>query len=269
MNRIASSSSLSVIPPEDPGESAQKRVATLSPADREILERLLDSWILRDLQDVVDVVDRRLAAAELIERLSGDPRVHESALHELISRSLWMFGIEYEDSEFWSNATLRTIVRRLFGNSGGRLLNARQRPDIVVVPGDSTYCLANLRPRTSPLSVAIPRPAMVVVELKRGGSRLARKDMSQIDGYAQELADACMLNSVGFIHAWVVGDDIAAGVPTDRLLCNAERCYARVRATTFSALGEAARRQFPNSFSAIRPRYLSMSTEGLFARSAR
>ncbi|MFC4312332.1 hypothetical protein ACFPN2_24835 [Steroidobacter flavus] len=222
------------------------QMAALSLADRHALVDVLDHWSLSEIQQVLGVIGRRLATAALIDRLSCNPRVHESTLHDLVVRSLWMFGPEYEKSEICSNATIKTVVRRLFGRTYETRVNGGRRPDIVMVPGGSTYCFAGLElppPATCPLIV---RPAVAVVELKRGGSRLTQRDMNQLEGYAHELAEAGRRCSSGFIHGWVVGDEIAAGLPTDRMLCNAERCYARVRATTFSALSDAARRQLPN-----------------------
>lgn len=253
----------------DPESFVHSLITALSLAERQALAKMLKQWFVTDLQQISAFVDQRLATMELMDRLSRDPRVHESALHEMIVRSLWLFGLEFEDSEFCSNATLRTVVRRLFGRTGARLVNARQRPDIVIVPGGSRYCFATLQLSPPPGCAFVTRPAMIVLELKRGGSRLTRQDMAQLEGYAHELAEASPFYNAGFIHAWVVGDDIAAGLPIDRLLCNDDRCYARIRATTFSALSETARRQFPGAFSAIRSRYLSMSMEDLIVRAAK
>jgi hypothetical protein len=230
------------------------------------LDTIFENWLVSDLRHVLDEVDRRLAIIELIDRLSGNPSVHESALHELIVRSLWMFGPEYEVSELCSNSTLRTVVKRLLGRSDAKLVSERNRPDIVVRAGCATYGFASVKLSRTRTCAWPASHGIVIVELKRGGSRLTGRDLSQVDGYAQDLAESGALRDSAFINAWIVGEEVAPGVPTDRMLCNAERCYARIRATSYSALAENAWRRFPGSFSRLRHRYSSMSVECLMER---
>lgn len=252
----------------DLGGSVHAPATARSLVDRHSLAGVLENWSLPDLQRVLDVVDRRLATAELLDRLSRNPRAHESALHEVMMRSLWLFGVEDEDNDVCSNVTLKTVLKRLFGRTHASLANARQRPDLVIGPGGSIYGVASVRRPRTWASALGTHPALVVVELKRGGSRLTQVAMNQIEGYAHALANAGVLSTGELVHAWVVGDDIAPTVPTDRLLCNADRCYARIRATTYSALSDAARRQWPNALTAIQSRYRAMSLDSLIARAS-
>lgn len=96
------------------------------------------------IRPVLSDIDRRFVTMEMIVRLATDPRVEERTLHELVLRSLWLFGPEYELAKYCSNATLRTVARKLFGYVGAEFDNERNRPDFVVAPGHPMRSLTSV-----------------------------------------------------------------------------------------------------------------------------
>jgi len=198
------------------------------------------NWVASDLQQLLAVIDRRLATAALLNRLSCNPRVHETALHELMARSLWMFGIEEGEGEVCSNTTLQTAVRRLFGRTWANRANAQQRPDLVIGPGGLRYRFAHLRyPHLGVRARHTPHPDGAGVETR--GSRLTPQANANRRLCAGVGRRRRTRQSTGFIHAWVVGDDSHRGCR--RIACSATTIDA-MRAfepppTARSAMGRA------------------------------
>jgi hypothetical protein len=106
----------------------------------------------------------------------------------------------------------------------------------------------------------------LLIELKKGGFKINRNEMNQADGYVQDIASSCASTGAPFIHAWVVGESIAAGVATDKSVGENGRSYGRVRATTFSALVDTANRRLFRLKDSLNSKYESIPTDDLLAR---
>jgi hypothetical protein len=57
---------------------------------------------------------------------------------------------------------------------------------------------------------------VLVIELKKGGFELTRKEVNQADGYVQDIATCGAMSGTPFISAWVVGQKVAAELPVRR-----------------------------------------------------
>lgn len=214
---------------------------------------------------MLDEIDSRITVIEAIRRLAADPQTDElHTLHPLILRSRWLFGPEFESQEYCSNVTLQTVARELFKSSEAQFINERHRPDIVVLPQKTTWQMTGIESfdHSDPTLTQIQH--VLVIELKKGGFELTRKEVNQADGYVQDIASSGAISGTPFICAWVVGQKIAAGVERDKRLGNPE--YGRVRAATFGSLVDTANARLLKLRNALAGRYSGTSTDDLLNR---
>lgn len=214
---------------------------------------------------MLDEIDSRITVIEAIRRLAADLQTDElHTLHPLILRSRWLFGPEFESQEYCSNVTLQTVARELFKSSEAQFINERHRPDIVVLPEKTTWQMTGIESfdHSDPTLTQIQH--VLVIELKKGGFELTRKEVNQADGYVQDIASSGAISGAPFICAWVVGQKIAAGVERDKRLGNPE--YGRVRAATFGSLVDTANARLLKLRNALAGRYSGTSTDDLLNR---
>ncbi len=214
---------------------------------------------------MLDEIDSRITVIEAIRRLAADLQTDElHTLHPLILRSRWLFGPEFESQEYCSNVTLQTVARELFKSSEAQFINERHRPDIVVLPQKTTWQMTGIESfdHSDPTLTQIQH--VLVIELKKGGFELTRKEVNQADGYVQDIASSGAISGAPFICAWVVGQKIAAGVERDKRLGNPK--YGRVRAATFGSLVDTANARLLKLRNALAGRYSGTSTDDLLNR---
>jgi len=249
------------------GAALLQKLSSLSADDVSGLDQLLAEWTVKDALRVLDEIDSRLGVIETIRRLSQDPATDElHTLHPLVLRSRWLFGPEFESEEYRSNATLQTVARELFKSQKARFINDRSRPDIVVLPDRTTVQLTGIEGFDHGDPTLAQMHHVLVIELKKGGFEVTRKEFNQADGYVQDIAASGAIAGRPYICAWVVGDKIASGVAKDKTLQDGERAYARVRATTFGTLVDTANRRLLKLRDALAERYGAMPTDDLLAR---
>lgn len=250
------------------GAALLEKLATLQHDDIEGLDRLLAEWTVKDALRVLDEIDSRLSVIETIQRLADDPDTDElHTLHPLILRSRWLFGPEFESQEYCSNMTLQSVARELFKSPGAQFINERNRPDIVVLPEKTTWQMTGIE-SFDPIDVSLVQMQQVlVIELKKGGFELTRKEVNQADGYVQDIAASGLITGTPFINAWVVGQKVAAGVAREKVVGDGERTpYGRVRATTFGSLVGTANARLMKLRHVLADRYESTSTDDLINR---
>lgn len=160
------------------GAALLLKLSELSAEDTDGLDRLLAEWSIKDALRVLDEINDRLCVIETIRRLASDPDVDElHTLHPLVLRARWLFGPEFESPEYCSNATLRTVAKQLFKRQEAQFINEKNRPDIVVLPDQSTIQLTGLE-CFDPFDPTIAQMQnILLVELKKGGFRLTRKEV--------------------------------------------------------------------------------------------
>lgn len=247
------------------GAALLQKLASLPSDDIAGLDRLLTEWTVKDALRVLDEIDSRISVIETMRRLIDDPNADElHTLHPLILRSRWLFGPEFESQEYCSNVTLQTVARELFKSTEAQFINERHRPDIVALPEKTTWQMTGIE-SFDPVDAALTRMQHVlVIELKKGGFELTRKEINQADGYVQDIAASGALSGTPFICAWVVGQKIAAGVERDKQLGNPT--YGRLRATTYGTLIDTANRRLLRLRDLLATRYDATSTDDLLQR---
>lgn len=249
------------------GAALLQKLSTLPPDDVAGLDQLLDEWTIKDAMRVLDEIDGRLSVIETIRRISDDPETDElHTLHPLVLRSRWLFGPEFESEEFCSNATLQTVAKQMFQKAGAQFINERNRPDIVVLPDKVTLQLVGIEAFDPADSSVVEMQQVLLIELKKGGFKLTRNEVSQADGYVQDIAASGAISGVPYVSAWVVGQSIAAGVAKDKRVGDGDREFGRVRATTFGALVDTANRRMMKLRDALTIRYAEIPTDALIER---
>ncbi len=247
------------------GAALLQKLSSMAPDDISGLDRLLTEWTVKDALRVLDEIDSRMGVIETIRRLADDPKTDElHTLHPLILRSRWLFGPEFESQEYCSNVTLQTVARELFKSTEAQFINERHRPDIVVLPEKTTWQMTGVE-SFDPVDTTLTRMQHVlVIELKKGGFELTRKEINQADGYVQDIAASGAFSGSPFICAWVVGQKIAAGVERDKQL--GSPTYGRVRAATFGSLVDTANARLLKLRTVLADRYDESSTNELLNR---
>jgi Histidine kinase-, DNA gyrase B-, and HSP90-like ATPase len=249
------------------GAALLQKLSALPPDDVVGLDQLLTEWTIKDALRVLDEIDGRISVIETIRRLAEDPTTDElHTLHPLILRSRWLFGPEFESEEYRSNATLQTVARELFKAPDAQFINERNRPDVVVLPDKTTCQLTGIESFDPADSTIVQLQHVLVIELKKGGFELTRKEVNQADGYVQDIAASGAMSGSPYICAWVVGQKVAAGVAKDKTVGDDARGYGRVRATTFGALVDTANRRLLKLRDALAERYGNASTDSLLER---
>lgn len=225
------------------------------------LDRLLEEWTVQDALVVLDEIDARLSVVVAIEKLAGDPGTDElHTLHPLITQARWLFGPEFDSSEYASNSTLRTVAERVFGSrkADTSFQNARRRPDLVVL-ADSTLsltCTTSFRGTDHLVGLR----DVLVIELKKGYSTIGRDELFQAENYIQDLMSDGALSNRPYFHAYVVGHEVAGSMALEKdLRAEGSEVVARIHATTYTQLTDTANRRLMNLRERIPSRYEEVS----------
>ena len=249
------------------GAALLQKLSTLPADDIDGLDRLLAEWSIKDALRVLDEIDGRIGVIETIQRLANDSTTDElHTLHPLILRSRWVFGPEFESQEFCSNVTLKTVASELFKNTKAQFINDRNRPDIVVLPDKTTWQMTGVESFDPADTTLTQMQHVLVIELKKGGFELTRKEVNQVDGYVQDIASSGAMSGTPFISAWVVGQKVAAGVAREKEVGDGNRKFGRVRAATFGSLVDTANARLLKLRNVLATRYEGIATDQLLNR---
>ena len=249
------------------GAALLQKLSTLPYDDVDGLDRLLTEWTVKDALRVLDEIDARISVVETIRRLADDPHTDElHTLHPLILRSRWLFGPEFESQEYCSNVTLQTVARELFKTNEAQFINERNRPDIVVLAEKTTWQMTGIETFDPFDPTLMKMQHVLVIELKKGGFELTRKEVNQADGYVQDIASSGAMSGEPFISAWVVGQKVAAGVAREKDVGDNGRKYGRVRAATFGTLVDTANARLLKLRNVLADRYSATPTDELLNR---
>lgn len=188
------------------GKELLAKLAKLSENDIAGLNNLLEKWSVRDALSVLDEIDNRISVIEAIRKLSGDENVDElHVLHPLVTSARWLFGPEYESAEYASNRQLQNAVEIVFKTEiqKGVFNNHRKRPDIVVLP-NSTLSVTGTETFESDSGLATVN-RVLLIELKKGGSKLSRTERNQAMGYVEDFINAGNIIGSPSIECYVIG----------------------------------------------------------------
>jgi len=223
------------------GQELLAKIALLKEEDIEGLNQLLDKWTVKDALIVLNEIDKRLTVIEAIRKLSIDKTIDElHILHPLMTEARWLFGPEYESAEYISNRQLQTVIGTLFKGKAIRRndINYKQRPDIVCLE-NSTMGITGTE-EFSPENDLSTINKILIIELKRGGFKLTREEVYQVQGYSTDLISA--FKGVK-INAFVVGDNLADNIQNTKTIKVGDNDEGKVYVTTFSQLVDTAERR--------------------------
>ena len=159
------------------GKELLEKLAILSDEDIDGLNSILSKWSIHDASVVLNEIDRRLSVLAAIRKLSGDKNTDElHVLHPLITEARWLFGPEYESSEFIFNRQLGTVVNKVFGDAQNRNIatNYKKRPDLICLP-TSSLSITGIEESVTDMSLVQMR-RILLIELKRGGFKIKREE---------------------------------------------------------------------------------------------
>lgn len=194
------------------GKALLDKLATMTPDDIDGLNELLSKWTIGDALAVLNEIDRRLAIITAIRKLSEDKTTDElHVLHPMIAESRWLFGPEYESSEFIFNNQMKTAVSKIFGNDKYYTAdtNYKKRPDLICLP-NSTIGVTGIPEIPSDIGISQVRH-LLIIELKRGGFRIDRQERNQAQGYIEDLLHSNLGNNCK-ITGFVVGESVADNI---------------------------------------------------------
>jgi hypothetical protein len=250
------------------GASLLEKLTKLDESDIAGLDRLLTEWTVQDALSVLDEIDRRLSVLAAIEKLCGDPDTDElHTLHPLVTQARWLFGPEFDSSEFASNVSLRTAAEKIFKKrvSTQAFINHRQRPDIMVL-ADATCSIVGTE-GFDPAEPSLTRiQNVLIIELKKGKSAIGRDEMFQADGYVQDFLSSGALDGTPMFRAFVVGHEIAPRTANEKEIKEEHILRGRIVATTYGQLTRSAHQRLFRLKDRIPTRYEDVSGADLSAR---
>lgn len=199
-----------------------------------------------------DEIDRRLSILTAIRKLSKDKSTDElHVLHPLITEARWLFGPEYESSEYIFNRQLGTVVDKLFKDNSHRnnSTNYKKRPDLICLPNSSISVTAIEDSSTDVSLVQIRK--ILLIELKKGGFKITRQESFQAQGYVEDL-HASNLGQNCDIVAFVVGDSIDSNISRRNTVCENK---GTIYLTTYDQLIDTAEKRMFNLRQKLASRY--------------
>jgi len=248
------------------GASLLEKLANLPESDIEGLDRLLEEWTVRDALTVLDEIDRRMAVIEALRKVSGDHEIDElHTLHPLVTRARWLFGPEFDSPEYASNISLQNAVEKIFGQKIDKeaFVNYRNRPDLVILENATLSAVATEQVAASN-GLATLRDVLLI-ELKRGGSKIGRDEANQASGYVEDLLNCGLLDGPPFIRSFVVGHEIDARIEPVRTVGeNSER--GRIQAITYGQLIRTAEQRLFRLRDRLKTRYDNVTSDDLLSR---
>lgn len=250
------------------GAALLEKLTRLDESDIEGLDRLLSQWTVRDALSVLDEIDHRLAVIVAIEKLAGDETADElHTLHPLVTQARWLFGPEFDSSEYSSNVSLRTAAEKIFKKrlSIDAFINAKQRPDIMAL-ADATCSIVGTEGFDSADPTLTRIQNVLIIELKKGRSAIGREEMNQGNGYVQDFLGSGALDGTPMFRAFVVGHEITAKTTREIELKEDGVLRGRVQAVTYGQLMRSAHQRLFRLKERIPARYEDVSGADLSAK---
>lgn len=222
------------------GQELLEKLAGLSEQDVEGLNTILSKWSIKDAAAVLNEIDRRLSIITAIRKLASDKNTDElHVLHPLITEARWLFGPEYESSEYIFNRQLGTAVEKLFGKDKTYQpkINYKKRPDLICLP-DSSFSITGIEDSSNDIALVQLRKVLII-ELKRGGFNISRAERDQIQGYVEDLHSSNLGKDCDFT-AFAVGYSLDRNISTQTSVCEG---HGRIYITTYDQLIDTAEKR--------------------------
>lgn len=246
------------------GHELIEKLSQLDTNDISALNELLGKWTVGDALVVLNEIDRRLSIITAIRKLSKDKSTDElHVLHPMIAESRWLFGPEYESSEYIFNRQMKTAVGKIFGEDKFYTadINYKKRPDLICLP-DSTIGVTGIEEFSNDVHLVNVRK-LLLIELKKGAFRITRENRNQAQGYVEDLS-ASNLGKECQITAFVVGDSIADNIQTQSTV--GDKAQGVIYVTTYDQLVDTAERRMFGLRQLIAARYDDVPGMELYAQ---
>ena len=246
------------------GHDLLEKLSHLNADDINGLNELLSKWTVGDALVVLNEIDRRLSIITAIRKLSSEKTTDElHVLHPMIAESRWLFGPEYESSEYIFNRQMRTAVSKIFGEDKLYTadINYKKRPDLICLP-NSTIGVTGIEEMTADLNLAKVR-RLLLIELKKGAFKITREERNQAQGYVEDLL-ASNLGNECQITAYVVGDSIADNLKSPIKVGDGNQ--GTIYVTTYDQLVDTAERRMFGLRQIIASRYDDIPGMTLYAQ---
>lgn len=178
-------------------------------------------------------------------------------------KARWLFGPEYESSEYSSNVGLVKTIYKVFGKRIDKdaFINASKRPDITILKEASIGAQAL---EESDEDGIVKVKTVLIVEVKKGGFPIGRDEINQADGYVQDIVYSDILASSPFVNAIVVGETIEPKTSVMKEIKDSDnRLIGKVKAVTFSNLIATAEGRLFRLKEKLNDHYSQISTEQL------
>ena len=253
------------------GSQLLQKLSILSTEDIEGLNKILDNWTIKDALTVLDEIDKRISVIEAIRKLSNDDTVDElHVLHPLVASARWIFGPEFDSPEYSSNNQLQVSVEKVFGTKIDKTIfnNNKKRPDIVV-KGNSTFSITGTVAFDNENGLSAINK-ILIIELKKGGFKLSRKERDQAVGYVEDFMSCGILIETPYINAFVVGDSFNEKVTPIQTVKNANNVeMGRVQICLFSQIVDSAEKRLFGLRSRLNERYSDVPGMELYERQSK
>lgn len=226
------------------GKALLEKLSAMKPDDLDGLNELLDKWTVGDALEVLNEIDRRLAVIEAIRKLAGENTTDElHVLHPMIAESRWLFGPEYESSEYIFNRQMKTAVSIVFGEDKFYRtdINEKKRPDLICMP-NSTIGITGLTDMSGESGMVKVRQ-LLLIELKKGAFKITRDERNQAQGYIEDLAKSASLGGNCRVIGFVVGDSIADNLSNVSKVEDNGIVLGTLYTTTYSQLVDTAEKR--------------------------
>jgi Histidine kinase-, DNA gyrase B-, and HSP90-like ATPase len=242
------------------GQHLLKTLSSLPSDDVAALDKLLEEWSAQDALIVLDEIDRRIATIRAIELLSIRRDTDElHTLHPLVTEARWLFGPEFESSEYASNQSLKNAVNKVFGvgSSSEDYPNWRKRADLLML-AESTISAVALEEIDRGGLTQIRK--VVIIELKKGDSKIGRKELAQAEEYVDGIRHGGHIPGHYLIHSFVVGSRVDPSVTLEKTLKAAHGVeHAEIRGVCYDQLTDTASKRLFKLKERLEDRYSKVS----------
>lgn len=239
------------------GISLLTKLSTMSDTSISDLDKILDEWSVSDIKNVLDEINCRISVIDAIEKLYSDSGTDElHVLHPLVSQAKWLFGIEYDNPNYISNRRLSTVIKELLDSDlkEETHINWSKRPDLIFT-SDFTISATCTEDFDQNSISCIDR--ILIIELKKGGFKIGRKEMNQAEEYIDSIYKGNKLNSSPKIKAFVIGDSVDPSISTQKTQEN----YGELYAYTYAQLVQTAEKRLFNLKGKLEEHYNQFNSE--------
>lgn len=250
-------SSLVNVLSNEKGLSLLAKLSVMSDASISELDTILDEWSVSDIKTVLSEIDARLAVIDAIQKLCSNPKTDElHVLHPLVSQARWLFGIEYDNPNYTFNRRLSTVVKEFLDGkiNENTTINWNKRPDLVLA---SEYTISATCIEEIDDNGITYVDRILIIELKKGGFKIGRSEMSQAEEYIESIYYGNKLNTKPQIRAFVIGDSIDSAISKFKT----QEDFGKLYAYTYDQLVRTAEKRFFNLKSKLEEHYNQFAGE--------